>query len=391
MVKERLVIVQKLHYIVIEVPVLPCTSSGFSEAPLVCYGLGQVDNVVSALVDSPLGRAPGVWRGPLVVALCSADASARPLCNPAPSCSSPASPPGAARDSGSAPAQRFPSPRLSARPQASIGEAWSTVTNRRSRGGYQTKHHAAWDQGERQRMRSAVSWERARSKAAQELNAALLLQRAVRVVLARKHVRTLRLALKLKAVHLLQRAVRGMWARRQARLLRLALPVAAPLLPGEVCGPVHADGLADGDAGGLLGAMPVPAPRKSGRRRLRGSGAAAPDVDGLLSDDMLLAAATVEAEQQREDLAGLDELESARSQFKPCCGRCRRAMAAGTISKRVSCGHCVSANPARRPCLIPRGVPALFCDSARCDSGMCIGCVRKAVAIEQEFLSGEHG
>ena len=61
MVKERLVIVQKLHYIVIEVPVLPCTPFGFSEAPLVCCGLDQVDNVLSALADSPPGRA---WRVP---------------------------------------------------------------------------------------------------------------------------------------------------------------------------------------------------------------------------------------------------------------------------------------------------------------------------------------
>ena len=86
----------------------------------------------------------------------------------------------------------------------------------------------------------------------------------------------------------------------------------------------------------LPGAVPVPVPRKLGRRRPRSSGATAPDVDGLLSDDLLLAAATVEAEQQREDLAGLDELESARSQFKPSCGRCRRAMAAGTIKNLLS-------------------------------------------------------
>ena len=96
-----------------------------------------------------------------------------------------------------------------------------------------------------------------------------------------------------------------------------------------------------------------------------------------------VAAASEEAMQQRKDLADLDDTVR--------CGRCRRALVAGIVYKQVSCGHCVSANPARRPCLIPLGVPALFCDSARCDSGMCIGCVRKAVAIEQEFLSGEPG
>ena len=96
-----------------------------------------------------------------------------------------------------------------------------------------------------------------------------------------------------------------------------------------------------------------------------------------------VAAASEEAMQQRKDLADLDDTVR--------CGRCRRALVAGIVYKQVSCGHCVSANPARRPCLIPRGVPALFCDSARCDSGMCIGCVRKAVAIEPEFISGEPG
>ena len=351
-VKERLVIVRKLHYIVIEVPVLPYMPFGFAEAPLVCSGLDQVDNVLSALAGSPPGHAPGLWRGPPAVAPCCVGTLDWPPCSPPLSSSSPASPPGTARDSGSAPAQRFSSPRSSARPQASFGEAWSTVTSRRSRGGDQTKNHAAWDQGERQRMRSAVSWEQACSQAAQELNATLLLQRAVRVMLARKHVRSLRLALQLKAVLLLQRAVRGMLARRQAM---------------------------------LLGAVPVPVPRKLGRRRPRGSGATAPDVDGLLSDDLLLAAASAEAVQQRKDLADLDD-GTVR------CGRCRRALVAGTVYKKVSCGYCVSANPARRPCLIPRGEPALFCSSARCDSGMCVGCVHKAEKErERGVLAGEPG
>ena len=64
-VKERLVIVRKLHYLVIEVPVLHYMPFGFAEAPLVCSGLDQVDNVLSALAVSPLGHALGLWSGPL--------------------------------------------------------------------------------------------------------------------------------------------------------------------------------------------------------------------------------------------------------------------------------------------------------------------------------------